>query len=199
MKENYELKSMARESLNNLWVPAVVVTLIYAFCVGIFGSYSRFGFIISLIISGPFELGYVLFVLSVKRNHEGRIEQIFDGFRDFGRSFQAYLLMIIFVVLWSLLLIVPGIIAALSYSMTFFILADDKSVPPRGALDRSKEMMYGNKAKLFYLYLSFIGWFFLSILTAGIGFFWLIPYVRVSVAHFYDDLKNNQQMENSYA
>ncbi len=199
MKENYELVQMARESMKNLWVPAVVVTIIYAFCVGIFGSYSRFGFIISLIISGPFELGYVMFALSIKRNREGRIEQIFDGFKDFGRSFQAYLLMIIFVALWSLLLIIPGIIAAFSYSMTFFILADDKSVPPRGALDRSKEMMYGYKVKLFYLYLRFFGWFLLSILTAGIGFFWLIPYVRVSVAHFYDELKNNQLAENRFA
>jgi uncharacterized membrane protein len=99
--------------------------------------------------------------------------------------------MVLFIVLWLLLLIIPGIIAAISYSMTFYILADDKSIKPMEAIDKSKKMMDGYKWKYFFLCLRFFGWALLCILTLGIGFLWLIPYINVSIAKFYDDVKEN--------
>jgi uncharacterized membrane protein len=137
-------------------------------------------------------LGISIFSLSISRNQEARLEQIFDGFNNFGTALGAYLLMILFIILWMLLLIIPGIIAALSYSMTFYILADDKTIPAMDAIDKSKAMMDGYKWKLFCMGLRFFLLALLCILTLGIGFLWLFPYMQVSAAKFYDDIKGNQ-------
>jgi uncharacterized membrane protein len=146
---------------------------------------------LTLIIGGPFALGAAIFSLSISRGKEARLEQIFQGFNSFSTAFIAYLLVILYVLLWALLLIVPGIIAALGYSMTFYILADDPLIKPQDALKKSKSMMDGYKLKLFYLVLRFFLLALLCILTLGIGFLWLIPYVHVTMAKFYDDIKGN--------
>ena len=90
-----------------------------------------------------------------------------------------------------LLLIVPAIIAAFSYSMVFYILADNPDISPTNALKKSKEMMMGYKWKIFFLGLSFLGWALLAILTLGIGLLWLMPYIQVSTINFYEDIKDN--------
>ena len=100
--------------------------------------------------------------------------------------------MVVFVFLWALLLIIPGIIAAIAYSQTFYILAEDDTIGSMDALRKSKEMMIGYKWKYFCLGLRFIGWALLCVLTLGIGFLWLSPYIQVSYAKFYEDLKTNQ-------
>ena len=99
------------------------------------------------------------------------------------------LLVAIFTSLWSLLLIVPGIIKAFSYALTPYILEEYPELGANDAIDRSRAMMQGHKFDLFYLYLSFIGWFFLCLLTAGIGFLWLSPYVSTAQAAFYEEVK----------
>jgi uncharacterized membrane protein len=91
--------------------------------------------------------------------------------------------------LWALLLVIPGIIAALGYSMTFYILADDESIKAEDALKKSKLMMEGHKLKLFYLYLRFFLLALLCVLTLGIGFLWLIPFINITMAKFYDDIR----------
>ena len=103
----------------------------------------------------------------------------------------AYILVGIYTILWLLLLIIPGIIAAISYSQTFFILADDNTLRPSEAIDKSKKMMDGYKLKYFYLCLRFLGLALLCVLTLGIGFLWLIPYMYVTCAKFYEDVKGN--------
>ncbi len=181
---------MARESLKGKWGLALGTFLLYSVIVGAAGSIPFTGGAASLIIGGPFLLGITMFTLSLSRKQDPRLEQMFFGFKDFGRALATYLLMVLFIVLWMLLLIVPGIIAALSYSMTFYIIADDNTIKPMDALRKSKKMMFGYKAKLFGLCLRFTGWFLLCILTLGIGFLWLVPYINVSVAKFYDDIKD---------
>ncbi len=148
----------------------------------------------SLIITGPFALGLALISLRVVRRQDITVEMLFEGFRDFFRSLVASLLMIVYVVLWSLLLIIPGIIAALSYSMTFYILADNPDLTASEAIAKSKIMMFGHKAELFWLYLSFIGWAILCLFTAGIGFLWLLPYIHTSTAVFYHKIKGNEEV-----
>ncbi len=111
-------------------------------------------------------------------------------FRIFWKAFFAYLLVSIFTLLWTLLLIIPGIIAAYSFSLTFFILAEDLSVKPLDAIRRIKEMMRGQKWKLAWLQGRFIGWYVLALLKCGIGMLWVVPYYRTSLAHFYDDVKS---------
>lgn len=145
--------------------------------------------LLTIIVSGPIALGISIFSLNIARNKDAKIEQLFEGFRNFGTSILAYVLMVLFIILWTILLIIPGIIAAISYSMTFFIIAEDETIGAYDALKKSKEMMNGHKWKFFCLGFSFFGWFLLSIFTLGIGLLWLAPYVNVSYVKFYDDIK----------
>ncbi len=186
---NAELVRSAREALRGKWGLAVGVTAAYLVIVMALQSVKQVGLLASFLVSGPFAGGLAIFALAIARNQEAKFEHLFDGFKRFGIYFVAYLLMVVFIFLWSLLLIVPGIIAAFSYSMIFYIIADDPSISAMDALKRSKAMMQGNKGKLFGLHLQFLGWSILCVLTAGIGFFWLIPYIQVSTAKFYEDLK----------
>jgi len=184
--ENRKLMQMARESLDGNWILAVGTFLVYMLIVS--GSSPLY-----LVLAGPFTLGLAGFTLSLSRKEEARVEQIFHGFQYFGNSVIAYLLMFFYIFLWSLLFIIPGIIASLSYSMTFYLMADDPTLRPQQALDKSKKMMDGYKWKFFCLGLRFIGWIILCMITFGIGFLWLFPYMQVSYANFYEDLKANEQ------
>ncbi len=190
--ENSALMKKGRESLKGNWGLAIGTFFVVFLIEGAVQSIHKGGgSILSLIIGGPFTLGMALFSLSYSRHQEPRFEQVFEGFRDFGRTLGAYLLIVLYVFLWTLLLIVPGVIAALSYSMTFFIMTDDPDIKATDALKKSKQMMNGYKGKLFGLYFRFFGWGLLCILTLGIGFLWLAPWVHVTTAHFYDDIKDN--------
>ncbi len=187
--ENIDLMTMARESLKGKWGLAIGTFVIYILITSCAGSLGVSGSIISLIISGPFSLGAASFSLSISRGNEAKLEQIFQGFNRFVTALSAYLLIVLYVLLWTLLLIVPGIIAALSYSMTFYIISDAQSIKAEDALNKSKAMMDGYKLKLFYLCLRFFLLALLCVLTFGIGFFWLIPFVNITMAKFYDDIK----------
>jgi len=195
--ENAILMQQARESLKGKWGLVIGTFLVYMLIVSAIQIIPFVGAIITLFIGGPFALGLAIFSLTISRNQEASLEQIFKGFNNFGTSLGAYLLMVLFVILWMLLLIVPGIIAALSYSMTFFIIADDSTIGPMDAIDKSKKMMYGYKWKYFCLNLRFLGWALLCILTLGIGLLWLIPYIQISLAKFYDDVKANSMIAES--
>jgi uncharacterized membrane protein len=199
--ENVILMKMARESLKGKWGLAIGTFVVYMLILGCVQSPARFfppSGLLSLIIGGPMAVGIAIFSLSLSRNQDAEIGQIFKGFLNFGTALGAYLLMVLFVFLWSLLLVIPGIIAALSYSMTFYILADDPSIGAKQALDKSKMMMNGYKWKYFCLLFRFFGWFILCILTCGVGFLWLIPYINISTAKFYDDVKDLPvKIENS--
>jgi uncharacterized membrane protein len=189
--ENVVLMQMARESLKGKWGLAIGTLVVYIIISVALQIIPYVGPIVSLLISGPFSLGLAYFSLSISRNQNAKLEQIFQGFTNFGTALGAYLLMLLFIILWALLLIIPGIIAAISYSMTFYILADDHSIGAMEAIDKSKKMMDGYKLKYFYLLLRFFGLGLLCILTLGIGFLWLIPFMQVSSAKFYDDVKAN--------
>jgi len=100
----------------------------------------------------------------------------------------------IFIWLWSLLLIIPGIIKSFSYALTPYILEEQPELSANDAIDRSRAMMRGHKFDLFWLYLSFLGWAILCVFTMGIGFLWLIPYVQSSEVAFYEDVKADYEL-----
>jgi len=180
------------DSLKGNWVLAILTFLIYELLIAGIQQVSENHpslSLIFLVISGPITLGITIFSLNISRNLEPRFENLFEGFNSFKTSLFAYLLISLFVFLWLLLLIIPGIIAALSYSMTFYIIADDNSISAMDAIDKSKKMMEGHKTRLFILGLKFLGLSLLCILTLGIGFLWLIPFVNVTLAKFYDTIK----------
>ncbi|MDR3356841.1 MAG: DUF975 family protein [Spirochaetaceae bacterium] len=188
MKENSELRAAARTQLRGIWLPAVGMLLVY----GIIISLSGLLLIGPLILSGPFTLGFMAYYLKIARSEKAKLENLFDGFKQFGSSFLLWLLECIFLILWTCLLIIPGIIKCFSYSMAFYILKDNPEIGALEAITQSRKMMNGYKGKLFGLYMSFIGWALLCCLSLGIGFLWLVPYVSLSLANFYEDLKQNQ-------
>lgn len=98
------------------------------------------------------------------------------------------LLITLKVLAWSLLFVIPGIVAAYRYSMATYIMAENPNMQATEAIERSKTLMDGRKGDLFCLDLSFIGWALLAVLTAGIGNLWLVPYMTVSRAAFYRSL-----------
>lgn len=173
LTENKDLMAQARASLSGKWGIAVCTTLI-----GVLISYTPlipgaiifpvFGSAGVLIIAGPLALGISMFFLALSRGEEVKIELIFKGFRYFGTALAAYLMVIVFTLLWTLLLIVPGIIASISYSQTLYILADNPEIGAMEAINRSKKMMYGYKWKYFCLGLRFIGWCLLCTIPVGI-------------------------------
>lgn len=188
--ENAVLMKMAKASLTGKWGLAIGTFVVYALIMGSFGAMQKVG-LAALLVAGPMALGAALFSLTLSRGQEARLEQLFDGFRHFTNALVTYLLLLLYVFLWALLLIVPGIIAALSYSMIFFILADNPTLTPQEILDKSRKMTDGYKWKLFYLWLRFLLLGLVCVLTLGIGFLWLLPYIHITLAKFYDDIKNN--------
>ena len=122
---------------------------------------------------------------------------LFSGFQNFGNAFLANLLMFIFIFLWSLLLIVPGIIKAISYSMTFFVLAEHPEMSGKEAIDESKKIMEGHKWEYFVLSLSFILWFLLGSITLGIAYIYVVPYMSTTITNFYHEIKNADEVVNN--
>ncbi len=147
-----------------------------------------FNIIFSIILI-PFSIAFYWFFLSLLRSEAPKISQLFAIYSDWKTSLKLIgvsIVVSIFVILWSLLLIIPGIIKSLSYSQTFFLLRDHPEFSITEAITESKQIMKGYKWKYFLLNLSFIGWGILSLFTLGIGLLWLIPYVSTSLAAFYD-------------
>ena len=189
--ENATLMYMARESLQDRWALAIgvcVLNIVIAIAVQFIPVV---GMLISIFITGPFTLGLVIFSLSISRDEEASVEQLFEGFNHLGTAIGAYILTSVIIIIGIFLLIIPGIIAALSVSMTFFIIADDDSIGVLDAIKKSNQMMINYRWKLFCLYFRFFGWAVVCILTFGIGFLWLIPYIQISVSKFYEDIKEN--------
>ena len=151
----------------------------------------RLGTILSMaqfVLGGVIRQGYCVFLL---KQHDGKnpeIQDLFSWFDKFSKGFILFLLEGLYIFLWTLLLIVPGIIASYRYAMAPFILAENPDMTPSEAIDASKELMDGHKGELFTLNLTFIGWDILAMLTLGIGYLWLNPYKNAAHTAFYRDL-----------
>ncbi len=177
----------ARESLTGNWGIAIGGLLVYMLVFGLICCIPFLGMLAMLICAGAFYVGFYSFYMAIARGEEAQIGMLFSGFKQMAQSFCAFWLAGIFTFLWSLLLIVPGIMAALSYSLIYFIMKDHPEMKAMDVIGLSKKAMYGYRWKLFCLFCRFIGWYLLCILTLGIGFLWFIPYFSVSFAKFYDD------------
>jgi uncharacterized membrane protein len=189
VKTNSGLRNSARNQLRGNWGTAILLCLIFSIICGLPAYIPYFGPVVGIVLFGPLTLGLATCFLNLVRHESFMFENLFDGFKRFSSAIIAQLLITIFVLLWSLLFIIPGIIALYRYSMIFYILSDNPEISAIQALNKSKELMMGFKWKLFCLHLSFIGWALLSILTLGIAYLWLTPYFYSSIANFYEDLK----------
>ena len=147
----------------------------------------------AFLIGGVLQLGYARFLL---KQHDGKaldFNDLFSQFDRFGTGFAQNFLRTLYTFLWSLLLIVPGIIAALSYAMTPFILEEHPELTASEAIARSKTLMDGHKMDLFILNLTFLGWDILCALTANIGNLFLNPYKNAAYAVFYREITQGPQ------
>ena len=140
------------------------------------------------VIGGSVSIGHNRFCLKLVDGEEARFEDLFSGFDIFGNAFVLNLLITLKIIAWSLLFVIPGIVAAYRYSMATYIMAENPNMQATEAIECSKALMDGRKGDLFCLDLSFIGWALLAVLTAGIGNLWLAPYMTVSRAAFYRSL-----------
>ena len=190
LQSNSALRQASREQLKGKWGLPIGLCFVIYLILSAPNSIPGASLAV-LIISGPLELGLLLFFLKLVRNEPVEFNIGFKGFNNFGNALAVYLLRLLFIVLWSMLFIIPGIIKALSYSQAMYHLADNPKIEASQAIAKSRKMMDGAKGKLFCLYFSFIGWGFLCLLTFGIGFLWLIPYIHTASANFYVDLKKN--------
>jgi len=140
------------------------------------------------ILGGAVQLGYAEILL---KQHEGRsftAADLFSQFHRFGQGFAQRFLRGLYTFLWTLLLIIPGIVKSYSYAMTPFIMADHPELTASEAIDRSKELMDGHKGDLFVLDLTFIGWDLLAAITLNIGHLVLNPYKNAAHAAFYREI-----------
>jgi len=158
------------------------------------GSIPVAGVVITVLVTGPFTFSFVYICEKVKNENKPDAKDLFFGFNRFSQSFVVCFLKNIFIFLWSLLLIVPGIIKSYSYAMTAFIAYDDPTILSNEAITKSREMMEGNKWKLFCLEISYIGWLLLSILTLGILGLWVLPKLHQAKYNFYLNLKKEKEI-----
>ena len=140
--------------------------------------------------------GWSLYTLRAARGEDtGGVETLFSCFQQFWRFLLAHLLMSLFTFLWSMLFVIPGIIASFSYSQTIYIMLDDPKISPLAAISASKQLMRGHKFEYFTLMLSFLGWAYLSVFTLGLLGIWLNPYMQVTMANYYNALIGWQPLQ----
>ena len=218
-----ELRAVARQNLEGTWGISVGVALVASLLGGsMAGAGSNVNFnvseenirnlppvfwtvllplvsvagllsLVALILGGTVELGYAKFLLKQHDRKELQFSDLFSQFERFGTGFAQKFLRILFIMLWTLLLIIPGIVKGLSYAMTPFILEEHPEMTASQAIKASMQLMDGHKMDLFILGLSFIGWSLLACLTMGIGFLFLNPYMNAAYAAFYRDISRKQE------
>ncbi|MEK4873430.1 DUF975 family protein [Bacillus sp. FSL W8-0102] len=208
------IKREARQALKNHWGFAVLLSIV------VFLVYSVVPYLVEVILSGgftrwateeqnwpvivsqiltllltPVTVGYSWVFLRLVRKEPVQIKNTFELFSGklYWKSLGLTILITIYTFLWSLLLVIPGIIKSFAYSQAYFILKDHPDYSLNQIITESRKMMNGYKWRYFLLQLSFIGWFILSLITLGIGLLWLVPYVYSSLARFYEEISQKRE------
>jgi len=191
MKLRAEIKSQAKVNFSKQYGVSLGALVLY-FLITAAASGLSCG-IGAFLLMPPLVVGYSFFCIKVYRGETGDIGEMFSkGFNDYGRSLGGVLWMELFIFLWSLLFLIPGIIKAIAYFMTPYLLADCPNVRPTEALKLSMRMTQGYKGEIFVMALSYIGWMLLNVLTANILYIFFVgPYMNTSFAGLYLELKQN--------
>lgn len=148
------------------------------------------------LIGGFFMIGVTTVFLKLARGgEEVDLADIFAAKDQIGNSLLLGLLKNLFLLLWSLLFVIPGVIKFYSYSMVYYIQTEHPEYDWKQTINESRRMMDGHKFRLFCLDLSFLGWLILGALCFGIGTFFVLPYMQAARANFYLDLKAQPVVE----
>ena len=182
------LKTTAKERLGNgIFKTEWLYGLLYLFVATIFVSAVSVTGIGAILVAGPVSYAISKAFLNAARNGGSvDLNTLFDGFKDdFGGTLLLSLLIGIFTFLWSLLLVIPGIVKAYAYSMAFYVKADHPEYGWQQCISESQRLTKGHKGELFVLDLSFIGWLIVGSLVMGIGTLWVMPYMEMTKANAY--------------
>lgn len=218
------LRALARVSLQGKWKLAATATAVYMIAMMvpatildiIFGGedgVSALSSLYTILVAGPFTVGYSMFCLNLFRRKECEVSQVFYGFERFVKAIGLCFVMGFFIFLWTLLLLIPGIIAFYRYSQAFLIMVDHPEYGIMQCIAESKRIMVGNKMKYFCMQFSFIGWEILASIPAvifstafvfagttvvsilsligSVGYFWLSPYMSIAGVAFYELANGN--------
>ena len=198
-----ELKANAKEQLRGKWAVAIATVLVANILIESDVMYKvseKFGLIglsiscslISLFLGGVISVGLCKFLLDMTtKREEPRFETLFSQFNIYLKTLGLNILITLSVCIGTILFIVPGIIVGLMFSQSYYILSEDPSKSITQCIKESVDMMNGHKWDLFYLELTFIGWWLLTAITVGIAGLWVAPYVKVTETNFYLSIKNN--------
>lgn len=205
--DRVEIKKWAKEKIKgHIWellIPIVVAGILTNLTVGQQITTGADGGA-SVQVSGGINLGFFFYFVTVGltyfmvkfiNDEKHEFKDLFHFINDYVRIFVVNLLQTIFIVLWALLLVIPGIIKAFAYALVPFLLADDKykDLSYTEVLKKSEEMMNGHKMDYFVFCLSFIGWFLLAIPTLGLLLIWLSPYYETARVKFLNDIKTDAE------
>lgn len=213
MKTNSQIRQEAKNCIQGNWgIMALQELMIIGFAALIslpetisvlsIGSRESISAAYSIFVATPLFLGIYLECMKLIRGEKEQVVfgDVFEIFRR-GLYWKVVLLnflISIFLFLFSLLLIIPGIIKFFAYSMAPFIILDNPDMDVMDAINESIEMMKGHKWKLFLMSLGMIGLIILSCLALGIPVLWLVPFYYMVFALFYENLKNECKQKNSY-
>ena len=211
MINRIELKSNAKESLKDHWAESIKVLIllliisigttilfkyvlhfgIYDYVIGEFGDEKIKTTVnyISPIIDSLLTFGYLSFFLKISRNEKVTCNELFSKMHMILKYIVMVILTGIIITLGFICLIIPGIMLLFGLSQTSLIILDNPDMSIIDAMKLSWKMMNGYKMDYFILILSFLGWAFILIFTLGIGYFWLVPYIQVTLCNFYNNLK----------
>lgn len=188
-----ELKARAKEQIKGKIGILFVITLIIGLISGVAGAVLALiplgSLAVSIIVTPAFALSLIRVYLNLFGGKTPEVKDAFSGFDDFWSAFKVTFLVGLYTFLWSLLFVIPGIIKSISYSMSMYILAENKGKSARECIAESKAMTEGHKMELFVLGLSFIGWFLLCMVTFGIATIWVVPYMSATFTNAYYSLK----------
>ncbi|MGM9552083.1 MAG: DUF975 family protein [Clostridia bacterium] len=150
----------------------------------------------SFVFAPAFFLSEAIIYLKLVNGEAFSVSDVFAGFYDLWSAIKVSFFITLFTFLWSLLFFIPGIIKGISYSMSMYILAENKGMGALEAISRSKKMMHGHKMDFFVLRLSFLGWIILGIFTLGILYIWLVPYMNAAYLNFYNSIKPHNETQS---
>ncbi|MBR5382154.1 MAG: DUF975 family protein [Oscillospiraceae bacterium] len=170
--------------------PTNTVGAVLGIIAGVIAAVGIIGLLLNIFIFNPLAVGCQRF-FAENSSSPARLGEMGYGFKNgYGRVVGAMLLQDIFLFLWTLLFIIPGIIKLYAYRMVPYILAEEPELSGTAVITRSRQMMKGHKWKAFVLDLSFILWYLLSAVTCGIvGIFYVYPYVYATNAELYHELR----------
>ena len=185
-----QLKTAAKQQIKGKIGILFVITLVMALvgCIPV----------VSFILPPALTLSMYMIYLGITYGNTPGVGDLFQGAKYLGKAWWLNILVIVFTALWSMLFVIPGIIKGLSYSMSYFVLAENPTLTARQALNESKRLMKGHVGELFVLQLSFIGWIILCMFTFCIPMIWVGPYMQTTLANYYHYLKQTAQPQYNY-